>query len=96
MDYDYVLLHAPRPASTEPAQPMSGHLYSNGLSCYRAVRDEATDYYIAHLPKGTYVLEEDVMVEREGSYNAGITTIECMYAPEYRAYTGNVKVTPKR
>lgn len=96
MDYDYVLLHAPRPASTEPAQPMSGHLYSNGLSCYRTVRDEATDYYVAHLPKGTYVLEEDVMVEREGSYNAGITTIECMYAPEYRAYTGNVKMTPKR
>ena len=93
-DYDYVLLHAPRPSCTEPAVQLSGYQYSNGLGFYRMMRDSATDYYICHLPRGTYVLEEDVMVERAGQYSAGITKVECLYAPEFRAYTGNLKMTP--
>ncbi len=91
-DYDYVLLHGSRSANAEPAMLASGYEYRNGLSFYRSVRDNGTDYYIEHLPKGTYVLEEDVMVEREGLYSTGITKIECLYAPEFKAYTGNVKV----
>lgn len=96
MDCEYVLLHAPRPASTEPGVQVSGYGYSNGLGYYRTVKDAATDYYICNLPKGTYVLEEDWLVEREGSYHAGVTTVECLYAPEFRAYTNNVKLVPKK
>lgn len=95
-DYEYVLLHAPRPAATEPAQPVSGYAYSNGLGYYRTVKDSATDYYISSIPKGTYVLEEDVMVEREGVYSAGVTTVECLYAPEFRAHTTNLKINSAR
>ncbi len=94
-DFEYVMLHAPRPASAEPADQLSGSRYSNGLSFYRSVRDSSTDYYIAHLPKGTYVLEEECFIDRNGTYSMGIATIECLYAPEFRAYTGNVKIRPE-
>lgn len=93
-DFDYVMLHAPRPASAEPADKLSGCRYSNGLSFYRSIRDNSTDYYIDHLPKGTYVLEEECFIDRNGTYSMGIATIECLYAPEFRAYTGNVKASP--
>lgn len=93
-DYEYVMLRAPRPAACEPTLKYSGYTYSNGLAFYRSVKDSSTDYYIERMPKGTYVLEEDILVERPGQYSAGITTIECLYAPEFRAYTSNLKVNP--
>lgn len=92
-DYDYVLLHAPRPAAMEPQQTWSG---ASRLGVYRSVHDQYTDYYIEHLSKGTYVLEEEMSVEREGSYGAGITTIQCLYAPEFSARTGNLKLNVRR
>ena len=86
-DYDYVCLSAERPACAEPADLLSGYSWRNGLGYYRAVRDTRTDYFFDRLPKGTYILEETAFIDREGSYATGLTTLKCLYAPEFTANT---------
>ena len=92
-DYEYVMLRAPHPATCEPARKLSTYMWQNGVGYYRALHDASTDYFFDTLPRGTYVIEEDYYVEREGTYHTAPTTVECMYAPEYRANTGNEQLT---
>jgi len=91
-DYEYVVLHAPRSSATEPAEQRSGYRYQNGLGYYRAIKDAATEYFIDRLPRGTYVIEDEVLVERKGEYSTGIAKIQCLYAPEYSAHTDDKKL----
>ena len=43
------------------------------------------------LPQGTFVLEYAVYVSRTGEYAGGISTIQCLYAPEFVSHTeGNI------
>lgn len=91
-DYEYVNLRAPRAACAEPAEQLSGYRYQGGLGYYRAVRDAHTDYFFDHLPKGTYVLEETSFIDRAGTYTSGLTTIRCLYAPEYGGQTAAVEL----
>ena len=86
-DYEYVCLRADRPAAAEPGVQVSGYRYQGGLGYYRAVRDAHTDYFFDRLPKGTYVLEEKACIDRTGRYTTGLTTIRCLYAPEYGGHT---------
>ena len=83
-DFEYVCLRTPRAAAVEPAEQLSGYRYQGGLGYYRAVHDAHTDYFFSHLPKGTYVIEEKAFIDRTGHYASGITSIQCLYAPEYR------------
>lgn len=86
-DYEYVCLRAARAACMEPAEQYSGYRYQGGLGYYRAVRDAHTDYFFDHMPKGTYVLEETSFIDRDGHYTTGLTTVRCLYAPEYGSNT---------
>lgn len=83
-DFEYVCLRTPRAAAVEPAEQLSGYRYQGGLGYYHAVHDAHTDYFFSHLPKGTYVIEEKAFIDRTGHYASGITSIQCLYAPEYR------------
>ena len=46
---------------------------------------------ISTLNKGTYVLEYSYRVDRAGSYEAGIATIQSAYAPEYAAHSASAR-----
>ncbi len=94
-DYEYVAVNVPRAATLEPANQLSGYQWSHGLGYYRAVRDASTQYFIDYLPRGTYVIEEELLVERPGEYSTGIATIQCLYAPEFSAHTADAKVRVK-
>lgn len=91
-DYEYVALRVPRPATCEPAQQLSGYNWQNGIGYYRSVRDASSEYYFDSLPRGTYVIEEELFVERPGDYNAGIATVKCLYAPEFSAHSSNTHI----
>lgn len=84
-DYDYVSLKLGRAACMEPVDALSGYRYRNGLGYYQAVGDASTTLYLDILPKGTYVLEVEYYVERPGEYQCGISTLTCVYAPEFTA-----------
>ena len=91
-DYEYVCLRADRPACAEPAEQSSGYRWQGGLGYYRAVRDARTEYFFDFLPKGTYVLEETAFIDRAGRYTSGLTTLRCLYAPEYGSNTAAIEL----
>lgn len=94
-DLDFVQLKDMRAACFEPVEVLSGTRYQNNLFYYQTTKDASTNFYFDFLPKGTYVLEYPVYVNRTGSYSNGITTIQCAYAPEYTTHTQGFEVEVK-
>jgi len=44
------------------------------------------------LLKGTYVFEYKLVATQKGDFSNGITTVQCMYAPEFAAHSEGVRV----
>lgn len=82
---EYLELIDGRPACVEPLSTRAGWRWSQGLRYYVEVKNTATHCYINRLEKGHYVVEYDVYVTNPGAFLAGPVTMQCMYAPEFRA-----------
>lgn len=91
-DFDFVQLKDMRAACFEPTQMTSGRNWRGELSYYQETKDASTNFFIDYLSKGTYVLEYSVYVNRSGNYSNGISTIQCLYAPEFTSHTGGIRV----
>ncbi|MGD9772526.1 MAG: hypothetical protein AB7V54_12285, partial [Parabacteroides sp.] len=91
-DMEYVHLKDLRAGCFEPTQQMAGSSYKDGLWMYHAPEDAAEHFFIHRLPKGTFVLEYAVYTERSGNYSGGISTIQCLYAPEFVSHTAGSKI----
>ena len=85
---DFVQLKDQRGACFEPIGSLSGYRWSNGLGYYAEVEDAATNFFFDHLGKGVYVLEHSYRIARGGTYETGLATIQCAYAPEYASHCG--------
>lgn len=94
-DMEFVQLKDMRAPCFEPEQTVSGTKWANGLIYYQTPKDASTNFYFDRLPKGTYVLEYPVYVNRSGEYSNGITTIQCLYAPQFVSHTQGIKVIVK-
>ena len=94
-DYEYVCLRAPRPAAAEPAQQLSGYHWQSGLGYYQAMHDASTEYFMDRLPRGTYVIEEDWILARDGSFLLPPARLTCLYAPEFQSQTAGEKFKVK-
>lgn len=86
-DYEYVQLKDMRPSGTEPADVLSEYKYQDGLYHYQVTKDAATSFFVSELMKGSYVFEYRLRVAQPGDFSTGITSIQCMYAPEYNAHS---------
>ena len=82
---DYLELVDGRPSCVEPLDTRAGWRWSDGLSYYYTVTNSDTRCYIEHLDKGKYYFEYEVYVTNPGSFMSGVATMQCMYAPEFRA-----------
>ena len=82
---DYVELHLQRPAALEPVSTRSGYTYSRGGSYYRSIENTKTTFYFHHINKGTGTIDCDLWVNQSGDYSCGVSTLQCMYAPEFVA-----------
>lgn len=89
---DFVQLKDMRASCFEPEQTVSGINWMNSLIYYQMPKDASTNFYFDHLPKGTYVLEYAVYVNRSGEYANGISTIQCLYAPQYTSHTKGISI----
>lgn len=94
-DMEYVHMKDMRAAGFEPVNVMSEYKYQDGLGYYEATGDAATNFFISYLRKGTYVFEYPLRVAHSGNFSNGITTIQCMYAPEFTSHSEGVRVTVK-
>jgi len=93
-DLEYVSLKDLRAACFEPTEQLSGFRFSERVGYYQDIKDVSTNFYFNYLPKGTYIFEYSVWVNRAGEYSTGLSTIQCMYAPEFVSHSegGRLKV----
>jgi uncharacterized protein YfaS (alpha-2-macroglobulin family) len=89
---EYVHLKDMRAAGLEPINVISTHKNQDGLWYYENTRDAATNFFIYQLPKGTYVFEYPLRVTYKGDFSNGITTIQCMYAPEFSSHSEGSRI----
>jgi uncharacterized protein YfaS (alpha-2-macroglobulin family) len=86
-DMEYVHLKDMRGAGFEPINQLSRYRWQGGLGYYEAPKDASTNFFMYWLPKGVHVFEYDLRVSHVGRFSNGISTIQCMYAPEFAAHT---------
>jgi uncharacterized protein YfaS (alpha-2-macroglobulin family) len=91
-DMEYVHMKDMRASGFEPINVFSQGKYQDGLYYYESTRDAATNFFMYWLPKGTYVFEYPLRVTHQGDFSNGVTTIQCMYAPEFTSHSEGVRV----
>jgi hypothetical protein len=91
-DLEYVHMKDMRAACMEPLDVISGYRWQDGLGYYESTKDVSTDFFFDHLPRGTHVFEYGLSVAQAGNFSNGITSIECMYAPEFSYHSEGIRV----
>lgn len=86
-EMNYVFLKDLRAGCFEPANQLSGPEARDGVWYYRSPKDVSENFFFNRLPEGTFVIEYPVYVSRSGEYAGGISTIQCLYAPEFVSHT---------
>ncbi|MCW5921122.1 MAG: alpha-2-macroglobulin [Saprospiraceae bacterium] len=89
---EYVHLKDMRAAGFEPVNVLSGYRWQDGLGYYESTKDLATHFFIDYLPRGTFVFEYPLFVSHKGDMSNGVTTMQCMYAPEFTSHSKGVRV----
>ncbi|MFQ3576614.1 MAG: hypothetical protein SNJ77_09280, partial [Cytophagales bacterium] len=89
---EYVHLKDMRASGFEPVNVLSTYKQQDGLHYYESTRDAATNFFISYLPKGTYVFEYPLRVSHSGEFSNGISSIQCMYAPEFSSHSQGTRV----
>ena len=89
---EYVHMKDMRAAGFEPINVISRYKWQGGLGYYESTGDASTNFFMDFVPKGVYVFEYDLRVSHEGEFSNGITTIQCMYAPEFTSHSEGVRV----
>jgi len=91
-DLEYVHMKDMRAAGFEPVNVFSRYKYQGGIGYYESTRDAATNFFMDYVRKGTYVFEYDLRANLVGDFSNGITTIQCMYAPEFTSHSEGIRV----
>ena len=94
-DMEYIHLKDMRASAFEPVNVLSGYRYQGGLGYYESTLDASTNFFISYLPKGTYVFEYKLVAAQKGEFSNGITTVQCMYAPEFAAHSEGIRLKVK-
>lgn len=89
---EYVHMKDMRASGFEPINVLSQYKYQDGLGYYESTKDAATHFFFGVLPKGTFVFEYPLRVTHEGDFSNGVTSIQCMYAPEFASHSEGVRV----
>jgi uncharacterized protein YfaS (alpha-2-macroglobulin family) len=91
-DMEYVHMKDMRAACMEPVNVLSSYKWQGGLGYYESTKDASTQFFLGWLPRGTYVFEYPLLVTHKGNYSNGVTTIQCMYAPEFSSHSEGIRV----
>ncbi len=91
----YVHMKDTRASGFEPTNVLSQYKWQGGLGYYESTGDAATNFFFDYLPTGTHVFEYAVRVAHAGDFSNGITTIQCMYAPEFTSHSEGIRVKVK-
>lgn len=92
-DIDFVHMKDMRASGFEPIDVISQYKWRGELGYYQSTRDAATNFFFDRIPKGIHIIEYDLRANTRGDFSNGITTIESMYAPEFRSNSAGIRVT---
>jgi hypothetical protein len=90
---EYVHMKDTRAAGLEPINILSQYRWQDGLGYYESPGDAATHFFFDRLPTGTYVFEYPLRVTYKGEFSNGITSIQCMYAPEFTSHSQGSRIS---
>lgn len=91
-DMEYVHMKDMRAACMEPTNVISQYKWQSGLGYYESTKDASTNFFFGWLPRGSYVFEYPLFVTHAGNFSNGITTIQCMYAPEFTSHSEGIRI----
>lgn len=91
-DMEYVHMKDMRASALEPVNVISQYKWQGGLGYYESTKDASTNFFFNYLRKGTYVFEYELFVTHNGNFSNGITTIQCMYAPEFTSHSEGIRI----
>ncbi|MFT3680390.1 MAG: alpha-2-macroglobulin family protein [Ferruginibacter sp.] len=91
-DMEYVHMKDMRAACMEPVNVISNYKYQDGLGYYESTKDASTNFFFGWLNRGTYVFEYPLFVTHAGNFSNGITSIQCMYAPEFSSHSEGIRI----
>ncbi len=94
-DMEYIMLKDARASAFEPTNVISQYKWQDGLGYYESTKDNATYFFIDYLKRGTYIFEYPLVVTHKGDFSNGITTIESMYAPEFKSHSTGGRILVK-
>ena len=92
-DMEFVFLKDMRAACLEPAEQMSRYNYNDGMFYYQSNSDTFMGFYFDNLPKGKHQVSYPMFVTKEGDFSNGYALIQCMYSPEFSAYSEGMRIT---
>ena len=92
-EMSYVHLKDMRASGLEPTNVLSQYKYQEGVGYYESTKDLATHFFMDHLPKGTFVFEYTLVASQRGEFSNGVTTMQCMYAPEFTSHSQGIRIT---
>ncbi|NNE28527.1 MAG: hypothetical protein HKN16_02755, partial [Saprospiraceae bacterium] len=91
-DLEFVHLKDGRGAGFEPENVFSGYRWQGRLGYYESTRDASSNFFVDYLPKGTHVFEYPLRAVHKGDYSAGLTSLQCMYAPAYTSHSEGIRL----
>jgi hypothetical protein len=91
-DMEYVHMKDMRASALEPVNVLSSYKWQDGLGYYETTKDASINFFFDHLRKGTYVFEYALFVTNKGNFSNGITSIQCMYAPEFSSHSEGIRI----
>ncbi len=91
-EMEYVHMKDMRASALEPVNVLSGYKWQGGLGYYESTKDASTNFFFSRLPKGNYVFEYPLFITQTGNFSNGITSIQCMYAPEFSSHSEGVRI----
>ncbi|UII28373.1 MG2 domain-containing protein [Fulvivirga maritima] len=91
-EMDFVHMKDMRASGLEPINVLSLFKYQDGLGYYESTRDASTNFFFEHLTKGVFVFEYDLRANNAGDFSNGITSIQCMYAPEFSNHSEGIRL----
>lgn len=92
-DMEYVHMKDMRASAMEPVNVLSSYKWQGSLGYYETTKDASTNFFFSTLRKGTYVFEYPLFITHAGNFSNGITTIQCMYAPEFSSHSEGIRIT---
>jgi len=84
-----------RASGLEPVDVLSEYKWQEGLGYYQSIKDASMNFFFDNVNPGVYVFEYDLRVSNKGNFSNGITTIQCMYAPEFTSHSDGIRILVK-